>query len=89
MSGFLNTWIGLLSDRVGLVSNGVGLFSGERILENMPTPSLNCHLSSLPMGVFSRAYSTWFTFPGQLIKLKEGKVMGSLHTDTCRAFNSC
>ena len=74
--------MGLLSDRVGLVSNGVGLFLGERILENIPTPSLSCHLISLPMGIFLRAYSTWFTFPGQLMKLKEGKVMGSLHTDT-------
>ena len=52
MSGFLSTWMGLLSDRVGLVSNGVGLFLGERILENMPTPSLSCHLSSSPMGIF-------------------------------------
>ena len=34
-----------------------------------PPPSLSCHLSSLPMGIFSRAYSTstWFTFPGQLM----------------------
>ena len=31
VSGFLSTWVGLLS-------NGVGLFSGVRVLENMPTP---------------------------------------------------
>ena len=30
--------MGLLSNRVGLLSNGVGLFSGERVLESMPTP---------------------------------------------------
>ena len=30
ISGFLSTWLGLLS-------NGVGLFSGERVLENTPT----------------------------------------------------
>ena len=31
LSGFLSTWVGLLS-------NGVGLFSGQRLLENTPTP---------------------------------------------------
>jgi len=38
MSGFLSTWVGLLSNRVDLLSNKVGLFSGERVLENTPTP---------------------------------------------------
>jgi len=37
MSGFLSTWLGQLSNRMGLLLNGVGLFSGERVLENMPT----------------------------------------------------
>jgi len=32
-SGFLSTWM-------GLVSNGVGLFLRERVLKNMPTPPL-------------------------------------------------
>jgi len=30
MSGFLSTWVGLLSNRAGL-------FLGERVLENTPT----------------------------------------------------
>ena len=30
--------MGLLLNRVGLLSNGLGLFSGERVLENTPTP---------------------------------------------------
>ena len=47
MSGFLSTWVGLLSI-------GVGLFSGERVLENMPTPSLSSHLNSSPMGAYIR-----------------------------------
>ena len=51
MSGFLGTWVGLLL-------NGVGLFWRERVLENIPTPpALSSHLSSSPMGVFSRDYS--------------------------------
>ena len=57
MSGFMSTWMGLLSDRVGLVSNGVGLFSGERILENMPTPLLEQPLKFMVLGIFWRAYS--------------------------------
>ena len=51
-------FVGLLSNRVGLLSNRMGLFLRERVLENMPTPLLSSHLSSSPMGVFSRDYST-------------------------------
>jgi len=61
VSGFLSPWVGLLSNRVGLLSNGVGLLSGERVLQNTPTPSLSSHLRSSPMGVFSRAYGNPFT----------------------------
>ena len=45
---------------VGLLSNDMGLFSGERVLKNSSTPCLSSHLSSLPMGVFSRAYGTTY-----------------------------
>ena len=38
-----------------ILSNVVGLFSGG-FSKNMPTPSLSSHLSSSPMGIFSRAY---------------------------------
>ena len=44
MSGFLSTW--------------VGLFLGERVLKNTITPSLGSHLSSSPMGIFSRDF--WY-----------------------------
>jgi len=57
-SRILSTWVSLPSNRVGVLSNGVGLFSRERVLDNTPTPSLSSHLSSLPMGVFSRDYGT-------------------------------
>jgi len=60
MSGFLNTWVGLLP-------YGVGLFSGERVIKN--TPSLSSHLSSLPMGLFSRAYGTPLELTFELITL--------------------
>ena len=57
-SGFLSTWVGLLSNGVGLLSNGVGLFSEERVSKIYPPPSLSSHLSSSPMGVFSRGYNS-------------------------------
>jgi len=43
MSGFLSTWVGLLS-------NGVGLFLGVRVLENMPTPLFEQPLKSIAHG---------------------------------------
>jgi len=56
-SGFLSTWLGLLSNRVGLLLNGVGLFQERGSSKIRPGPTLSSHLCSLPMGVFSRAYS--------------------------------
>ena len=41
---------------MGLLLNGVGLFSGERVVENTPTPLFEQPLNF--MGVFSRAYGT-------------------------------
>ena len=35
-----------------------GPIFGKRVLDNMPTPSLSSHLSSSPMGIFSRAYGS-------------------------------
>jgi len=63
MSGFLSTWVGLLSNRVGLLSIGVSLFSGERVLENMPTPlpSLSSHLIHRPWVYFREPiYPVWY-----------------------------
>ena len=53
MSGFLSTWVGLLS-------NGVGLFKGEGVLESTPTPLFEQPLKFIPMGVFSRAYGIMY-----------------------------
>ena len=58
MSGFLSTWVGLLSKRVVLLSNGVDLFWERGFLKICPPPALSSHISSSPMGVFSRVYGT-------------------------------
>ena len=42
--------VGLLSNRVGLLSNGVGLFSGERVLDNTPTPPFEQPLKCIAHG---------------------------------------
>jgi len=42
------------------LSNRVGLFSGERVLKIRPPPLLSSHLSSSPMGAFSRAYCRYY-----------------------------
>jgi len=49
MSGYLSTWVGLLS-------NEVGLFRERGFSKVPPPPSLSSHLSSSLMGVFSRDY---------------------------------
>jgi len=81
-SGFLSTWIGLLSDRVGLVSNGVGLFSGERILENMPTPLFKLPLKFIAHGRIFESLQYLVYFSWSVNEVEGGKVMESLHTDT-------
>ena len=54
MSGFLSTWVEIWWAYFWM---GWAYFQERaRVLKNIPTPSLSSHLSSLPMGVFSRAY---------------------------------
>jgi len=43
VSGYLNTWVGLLS-------NLVGLLLGERVLENTPTPHIEQQLKFIAHG---------------------------------------
>ena len=52
-SGFLSTWVGLLSNRVGLHLNGLGLFSGEKVLKNTPPPPVHSILISAGVGALS------------------------------------
>jgi len=55
MSGFLSTWVGLLSI-------GVSLFSGERVLENMPTPLFEQPLKFIAHGrIFESLYTRYGT----------------------------
>jgi len=56
MSGFLSTWVGLLSNRRPIFEWGGPIF-GRVFLKICPPPFLSSHLSSSPMGVFSRTYS--------------------------------
>ena len=54
MSGFLSTWVGLLSIRAGL-------FSGVRVLENTPTPLSEQPLKFIAHGCTCILESLWYT----------------------------
>ena len=55
--------MGLLSNRVGLLSNGVGLLSGERVLENTPTPLFEQPLKFIAHGrIFKSLIFVTYTY---------------------------
>ena len=79
MSGFLCAWVDLLSNRMGLLSNGVGLFSGERVLENTPTPFFEQPLKFIAHGRISE--SLWY-------KLEERSGNKATHSGGTQTFMS-
>jgi len=88
---FITNLVCLLSNRVCLPSNGVSLFSGERVLENTPTPIFEQPLKYIAHGHIFK--SLRYRFLGRSCNWKVPMIVCMLHVAhtllPCLVYCSC